>query len=142
MRFKPATEDGTATGKPVLMTQEALDELKSDSTFNCQQLLDPTPSSEQRLNPDFLQKVLQHEIPRKAVRFMLIDQAGDADSNKGRNTDPWAMGIFAVEPVTDDIGQAKIFIEDLWVEVAGESEAIGRAVEMYIDSWDRFSNRG
>ena len=134
LRFKPATDDGTATGKPVLMTQEALDELKGDSSFNCQQLLDPTPATDRRLNPDFLQEVKEHEIPRRAVRFMLIDQAGDADSNKTRNTDASAMGVFAVEPISDDIGQAKIFIEDLWVEVAGESEAIARAVQMYIQA--------
>lgn len=134
LRFKPATVNGQADGKPVLMSQEALDELKGDSSFNCQQLLDPTPSSEQRLNPDFLQKILQHQVPVKAKRFMLIDQAGDADSNKGRNTDPWSMAVFAVEPIVDNIGQSKIFIEDLWVEVAGESEAIERAVKMYVDA--------
>ena len=109
LRFKPATEDGTATGKPVLMTQEALDELKGDSSFNCQQLLDPTPSSEQRLNPDFLQRIEPSEIPKNVHKFMLIDQAGDADSNKGRSTDAWAMGIFGVEPFTDEIGQVKDF---------------------------------
>jgi hypothetical protein len=134
LRFKPATEDGTATGKPVLMSQEALDELKGDSSFNCQQLLDPTPSSEQRLNPDFLQRIEPSLIPKNAHKFMLIDQAGDADSNKGRNTDAWAMGVFAVEPFTDEIGQSKIFIKDLWIEASGESEAIERAVRMYIEA--------
>jgi hypothetical protein len=65
---------------------------------------------------------------------MLIDQAGDADSNKSRNSDPWAMAIFGVEPFIDDLGQSKIFILDLWVEVAGESEAIEQAVRMYINA--------
>jgi hypothetical protein len=134
LRFKPATEDGTATGKPVLMSQDALDELKGDSSFNCQQLLDPTPSSEQRLNPDFLQRVEPGSIPQDVYKFMLIDQAGDADSNKSRNTDAWAMGIFGVEPFSDEIGQSKIFIKDLWIEVCGESEAIEGAVRMYVDA--------
>jgi len=134
LRFKPATEDGTANGKPVLMSQESLDELKLDSSFNCQQLLDPTPSSEQRLNPGFLQRVEPGSIPRNVYRFMLIDQAGDADSNKGRNTDAWAMGVFGVEPFSDEIGQSKIFLKDLWIEVCGESEAIERAVRMYTEA--------
>lgn len=134
LRFKPATEDGTATGKPVLMDSKAFDELKGDSSFNCQQLLDPTPSADQRLNPDFLQKIEPGSIPRDVYKFMLIDQAGDADSNKGRNTDPWAMAVFGVEPYSDEIGQSKIFIQDLWVEVCGESEAIERAVRMYVDA--------
>ena len=82
LRFKPATEDGTATGKPVLMSQEGLDELKGDTSFNCQQFLDPTPSADQRLNPDFLQKIEPGSIPKDVYKFMLIDQAGDAESNK------------------------------------------------------------
>ena len=134
LRFKPATEDGTATGKPVLMSQEGLDELKGDTSFNCQQLLDPTPSADQRLNPDFLQKIEPGSIPKDVYKFMLIDQAGDAESNKTRNTDAWAMAVFGVEPYSDEIGQSRIFIQDLWVEVCGESESIERAVRMYIDA--------
>jgi hypothetical protein len=134
LRFKPATEDGTAIGKPVLMSQEALDELKGDTSFNCQQLLDPTPSADQRLNPDFLQKIEPGSIPKDVYKFLLIDQAGDAESNKSRNTDAWAMCVFGVEPFSDEIGQSRIFIQDLWVEVCGESEAIERAVRMYVDA--------
>jgi hypothetical protein len=134
LRVKPATHDGTASGKPVLMSQEALDELKGDSSFNAQQLLDPTPSSEQRLNPDFLQRAEPGSIPKNVYRFMLIDQAGDATSNKTQNTDAWAMGIFGVEPFSDEIGQSKIFLKDLWIEVCGESEAIERAVRMYTEA--------
>jgi hypothetical protein len=134
LRFKPATDDGTANGKPVLMTQEALDELKGDTSFNAQQLLDPTPAADQRLNPDFLQKINRAELPGKLFKFMLIDQAGDAESNRGKKNDPWAMGVFAVEPFSDDLGQSNIYIQDLWVEVVGESEGIERAVKMYLDA--------
>lgn len=133
MRFKPATEDGTANGVPVLMTQEAIDELKGDSSFNCQQLLDPTPIADQRLDPYFLQKVDVPFIPRNLYKFMVIDQAGDAGSNLTRKTDAWAIGVFGVEPFMDNLGQSRVFILDLWVEVAGESEAIDRAVRMFID---------
>ncbi len=132
LRFKPATEDGTAIGKTVLMTQEGLDELKNDRSFNCQQLLDPTPLADQRLNPSFLQRIERQFIPKTVYRFMIIDQAGDDPTNKSRDGDSWAIGVFGVEPVSDEIGQSKVFIENLWVEPAGESEAIDQAVKMYI----------
>lgn len=134
LRFKPATIDGTAIGKPVLMTQEGIDELKGDSSFNCQQLLDPTPQADQRLNPDFLQKIERQFIPRTVYKFMIIDQAGDDPTNKSREGDSWAIAVFGVEPVADEIGQAKVFIEQLWIEPAGESEAIDQAVKMYISA--------
>jgi len=134
IRFKPATDDGTRDGKPVLMDQESLDELKTDSSFNCQQLLDPTPREEQKLNFEYLQAIEKEAIPKRVYRFMLIDQAGDAGSNKTKDGDAWAIGVLAVEPVSDDIGQAKVFLENLWVEIASESEAIDQAVRMFIDS--------
>lgn len=133
-RLKPATEDGTVNGKPVLMTQEALDAEKVRSSFNCQQLLDPTPSTEQRLNFQYMIKVSPTDIPRDVYNFMMIDQAGDAESNKSKNTDSWAIGVLGVEPYSDDIGQSKIFLKNLWVDVCGESEAIDKAVNMYIEA--------
>ena len=133
-RHKPATHDGTANGVPVLMTQESLDELKGDTSFNAQQLLNPTPDSEIALNPDFLREV-EHKLIPRGFKFMIIDQAGDEESSnsKYRKSDPWAMGIFRVEPKRDkEIGQCRVFIEDLWIETANESEAIDQAVRMYL----------
>ena len=133
VRFKPATHDGTATGVPVLISQKRLDDLKLTRTFQCQQLLDPSPRYEQDLNPDFLKRIERQFVPKNAYRFMLIDQAGDAETNKIRNGDAWAMGIFAVEPVIDSIGQSNVYIEDLMIEPMNESEAIESAVGMYIN---------
>ena len=132
VRFKPATEDGTATGRPVMISQKRLDDLRITKTFACQQLLDPTPQSEQSLNPDFLKMIERRFIPKRVYRFMLIDQAGDQDSNKRKDGDSWAMGVFAVEPVRDSLGQSNIFIENLWIEPSNESEAIEQGVRMYI----------
>jgi hypothetical protein len=133
LRFKPATDDGTANGVPVLMTQEGIDELKGDSSFNCQQLLDPTPLADQRLDPYFLQKIEHQFIPRNLYRFMVIDQAGDQGSNKTTKGDAWAVGVFGVEPFHDNIGQSRIFILDLWVDSAGESQAIDKIVRMFVE---------
>lgn len=133
-RFKPATHDGTANGKPVFISQGRLDDLKLTRTFNFQQLLDPTPDADRRLNPDFLVKVERSDIPRDLYRVMLIDQAGDLDSNITKDTDSWAIGVIGVEPVVDDVGQSKVFIEDLWISPASESEAIEQAVRMYLNA--------
>jgi hypothetical protein len=134
IRFKPATEDGTRDGVPVLMTQEELDVEKPKIGFNCQQLLDPTPHEEQKLNPDYLQPVEPSFIPSNVFRFMLIDQAGDAGSNKTKDGDAWAVGVLGVEPSVDDVGQSRVFLENLWVEAASESEAIDQIVRMYLDA--------
>ncbi len=133
LRLKPATEDGTANGIPVLQSQESLDKLKGDRSFPCQQLLDPTPRAEMKLHPEYLRRIEHEFIPKTVYKFMLIDQAGDAPSNKARAyADSWAIGIFDVEPFVDDVGQSNVYIEDLWVEVSGESEAIDQAVRMYL----------
>ena len=133
VRIKPATHDGTANGKPVLFSQAHLDELKGDRTFNFQQLCDPTPATEQKLMFEYLNPIEPKFIPRDLFRVVIVDQAGDADSNKGGDTDPWAVLVAGIEPVTDDLGQSRVFIENIWAEVAGESEAIDQIIRMYLD---------
>ncbi len=138
-RKKPATDNGERTGNPVMMKKEELMDLfasldRSDGTYaaDSQLLINPTPRGSERLNPEYLKKIDYQFIPKTVYRFMLIDQAGDADSNKTKDTDAWAVGVFAVEPFVDDIGQSNVYIEDLWVEVSGESEAIDQVVRMYL----------
>jgi len=132
-RFKPATDDGTSTGKPVMLSERRLDDLKGTRTFNCQQLLDPSPLSDMKLNPDLFLPIERRMIPKEVYRFMLIDQAGDLDSAlKKTGGDPWAVGVVAVEPFSDDIGQSRVFLEDLWIEPSSESEAIDQIVRMYL----------
>lgn len=103
LRLKPATDDGTATGKPVLISYKRLQELKLTKTFNFQQLLDPTPSADQKLNPNYLNPIERKFIPNNVYRFMIIDQAGDDPSNKTKDGDSWAIVVLGVEPVVDDI---------------------------------------
>lgn len=134
VRFKPATDDGTANGKPVYLSQKRLDDLKGTRTFNCQQLLDPSPALEQRLNPDYLNVVERRFIPRDVYRFMLVDQAGDRDSGLTDSGDSWAVGVIGVEPSADEVGQSRVFIEDLWISPANESEAIEQIVRMYLSA--------
>ncbi len=131
-RLKPATHDGTATGRPVLLSQKRLDDLKGDRTFNFQQLCNPTPDSDMKLRFAFMNRIEPQFIPRDLFRLLLVDQAGDDPSNKSSDGDSWAVAVVGVEPVTDAIGQSRVFIEDLWIQPAGESEAIEQIVRMYI----------
>ncbi len=138
LRFKPATANGKPQGEPVLQTREDLTAMMGEpgtpqyKTFMCQQMLDPTPEGDQALNPKFLNRIEPQFIPRDLFRLLLVDQAGDADSNKSSDGDSWAAAVVGVEPVTDAIGQSRVFIEDLWIQPAGESEAIEQIVRMYI----------
>jgi hypothetical protein len=132
LRYKPGSHDGTAMGKPVLVSQERWDQLKLTRTFNCQQLLDPSPIAEQRLNPDFMVLVEKANVPPGLCRVMLVDQAGDMTTNKGGAGDSWAVGVIGIDPSTDGIGQSDIYIEDLWITPSSESEAIDQIVRMYI----------
>lgn len=134
IRIKPATHDGTANGKPVLLSQARLDMLKGDRTFNFQQLCNPTPEADQSLHFEYLNRVEPRFIPRDLFRMVLVDQAGDLDSNKSKDTDAWAVAVIGVEPFADSIGQSRVFIEDLWISPAGESEAIEQIVKMYINA--------
>lgn len=133
-RCKPATADGTAKGRPVFLSQARLDNLKGDRTFNAQQLCNPTPDQDQKLIWKYMNRVEPQFIPKGLFRFMLIDQAGDLTSNITQDGDSWAIGVVGVEPVADDIGQARVFLEDLWIQPAGESEAIEQAVRMYLSA--------
>lgn len=132
-RYKPATDDGTINGSPVFLSQRRLDDLKGTMTFNCQQLLDPSPLEDMKLNPDLFLPIERMLIPKDVYRFMLVDQAGDLDSAKIKTgMDSWAVGVVAVEPFTDDIGQSRVFLEDVWITPASESEAIDQIVRMYL----------
>jgi hypothetical protein len=134
-RFKPGSDDGTATGVPVFVSQERWNDLRLTRTFNCQQLLDPSPLADMKLNPDFFLPIERRMIPKEVYRFMLVDQAGDLATAKVRSgaaLDSWAVGVVAVEPFTDDIGQSRVFLEDIWITPASESEAIDQIVRMYL----------
>ena len=136
-RLKPGSHDGTGAGRPVYVSQKRWDDLKLTRSFNCQQLCDPSPTTDQKLNPDFLLPIERRMIPKNVYRFMLVDQAGDLATAKiqsGPSLDSWAFGVVGVEPFTDDIGQSKVFIEDLMIAPMSESEAIDAIVRMYLNA--------
>ena len=133
LRIKPATHDGTASGDPVLLPRERLEELRAGDPyiFACQQLLDPTPQADRKLNSDFVIHVKKEQVPKHIFKFLLIDQAGD-NPKKDLTKDSWAILLVGVDPNLDDYGASDVYILDAVIEPMGETEAIDNVVKMYM----------
>lgn len=128
-RKKPATIDGEPNGMPVLLSQHRLDELKlNPRTFACQQLLDPTPKAEQKLNPEYLKIIKPIDLPRRLYRMMVIDPAG---FNEAKRNDCWAMLVIGVNPVQGEFGLSDVYLLDMIIEKMDSSTSQERIVHMY-----------
>ena len=128
-RIKAATVDATPNGKPVLLSQERLDKLKVSAHFNSQQLCDPTPSHDVKLDSSLLKEIEPEDIPDNLFKFMTIDPAGDNEN--GAVGDSWGIHIVGVEPQMDDLGASNVYILDSYVDVLGETEAVNLLGTMY-----------
>lgn len=131
LRFKPATHNGERDGKPVLISQKRLNKMKLTSTFDCQQLLDPSPQYSRAFRGEMLQDINPKDIPSDTYDMMLLDPAGDDEMNVATGDD-WAMGVVGVELVPDMLGQSRLFIRDLMIENLTEPEGHDQAVKMFI----------
>lgn len=131
LRLYPATKDGTANGKPVFLSEKNLNELRGDKTFNCQQLLDPSPGDYSPLDPLLIQEIEPEDIPKDCFKFIVVDQAGDLDTNVNSG-DCWAIGLFDVYPFANDTGASNVYIRELIAEPLGETEAIDMICKMYV----------
>lgn len=129
LRLKPATDNGLATGKPVLLSQKRLNDLKITRTFNQQQLCDPTPQGSRKLDSSMLIETPPEFIPQNLYKFMVIDPAGDSKDNKG---DSWAIMVIGVNPKPDEIGASDIYITDALIAPMPTTEAIEEAARMYL----------
>lgn len=125
LRLKPATDNGEASGKPVLLSAERFKKLKGTATFNCQQLLNPTPIGTRKLDSSMLQEIDREDIPSNLYRFMMVDPAGEGE-------DSWGMFVCGVEPVVDEIGASNVYILDCVIDNLQISHAIEMATKMYM----------
>jgi len=130
-RIVPATEDGRRDGRPIFLTQKQLDDKKMDSTFQAQQLCDPTPSSEIKLDGSYLKPIEPKLIPRTIHKFMVLDQAGGDETDR-QSKDLWSYGVLGIEPVLDDIGQSNVYLLDVEADQMSHSEGIEGVVRMYL----------
>lgn len=132
-RIKPATDNGEPNGVPVLFSPERFSEVRAGDpyVFACQYLCNPTPLSDQKLNPNFLIDVEPSKIPKNLFRFMTIDPAG-LDKDKGKKSDAWAILTFGVVPHRDDAGASDIYIIDLFIDTLNEESAPLKIVDMYL----------
>lgn len=129
-RTKPATDDGTPSGKSVLLSEDHLDILKaSEYSFNCQQLLNPTPVGVRKFDSTLIRPIEARLIPKSIYKFMVIDPAGDDKDGKG---DAWAIELWGVEPRADDIGASNVYLLDALISPLRTTEAIEEIVRMYI----------
>lgn len=134
VRRYPATDDGSANGKPVLLTQAALDRLKRDRrSFASQQLLNPMPPSDRVLRWDLMVKVSKDQLPSNLWKFLLVDPAGTTESNKTKG-DKWAIALLGIDPYRDDYGASSVYILKLYIRRFSFAEAMSRIVETYIYS--------
>ena len=130
LRLKPATDNGLANGDPVLFSEKYLNKKKLDKTFNCQQLLDPTPTGSRKFEPDDLKDIDPKDIPKGLYKIVLVDPAGDGTKGKG---DAWAMINVGIKPAADDeLGLFELFINDAVIDRLGEDQGPIEAAKLYM----------
>lgn len=93
-RIKPATEDGTPDGKPVLWSQAYWDEKKlnsSDFVIACQYLQNPTAGTQSMFNKEWLRV---YELrPETLNIYIMVDPA----SSRKVGSDATAMAVLGVD---------------------------------------------
>ena len=97
-RIRRGTEDGTLTGKPVLLTQQQWDEKvrgMGPYVASCQLLLDPTSDSKQR----FLRPWLEHRFERETMNWKGMNRALLCDPASGKKScDRTSMAVIGFGP--------------------------------------------
>ena len=127
LRLKPATDNGLANGNPVLMSRKRIEDLMSYSTFNCQQLLNPTPDGGTKLSSEFLREIEPELIPKNLYNCMVIDPAGD----ETETSDEWGAWVVGVEPRADQIGASNIYITNGYLDTLKEVMAPDVLARLY-----------
>lgn len=130
----PGTEDGTPSGRPVLLSEKQMDDERTGDHFFSQILCDPTPQTDMKLNPSFLQEIEPNFIPKNLFKVLLVDPAGDADKVKSKNSDAWSIELIGIAPPKegDDWGINESYLLDAVIERLSEAEAVDVITRMYL----------
>ena len=95
-RIHPRTDDGTATGTPVLLSQAGWNKLKADSSESviaCQQLLNPLAGSQAMFQPPWFEDNRVDIRPQTLNIYILGDPAG----SRKKNSDNTAIAVVGVD---------------------------------------------
>lgn len=93
-RIYPATEDGTATGRPVFLSPEVLTEKRRDQgpyTFSAQMLQNPTADKAQGFREEWLRWYTPGKLP--ACNFYLLCDPAGAKKKDSDYTVMWVVGL-------------------------------------------------
>ena len=96
VREYPGTEDGSVTGKPVLLTDEELRQKRRDMgpyIFSCQILQNPIADDKQSFNEEWLRYYRATDWQKQNL-YLLCDPA----SSKKKTSDYTAMGVIGIGP--------------------------------------------
>lgn len=94
-RIYPATDDGTPTGKPVLISQKRWNEkVKTQrSTLNAQMLQNPIAGTDQTFKPEWFEARWDVRPPVMNV-YIMVDPSG----GRKHNSDRTAMAVVGITP--------------------------------------------
>lgn len=132
VRVRPATDDGTESGTPVLFSREKLDQEKLEADFNAQYLLDPTPRASRKLLYEKIIHLPLSKIPvNRLYKFLIIDPAG-SEANKKTIDDAWSFHVIGILPRMNDRGASAIYLLDSVVRKLDHATAMDEIVKMYL----------
>jgi hypothetical protein len=131
VRIKTGSDNGQKDGNPVYMDLKTWEKMKMSQFFNSQQLCDPTPSTDVKLDHTLLKPVEPQFIPRDIYKFMVIDQAGEDDKNQKKG-DLWSFGVVGIKPNINDIGASDVYLLDIDADQMTHAESIDGIVQMYL----------
>jgi len=141
--IKSATHDGTKSGRPVLFSPEYLQKCidKAGKHFDSQYLCNPSPVDDVLLDKSALKPISPEALRvghwKDRFKFMVIDQAGDKDTNLTKSKgDMWSIGVVSIVPASmgsdDDMGISDVCLEELICDQMTHSQAIDCIVRMYL----------
>lgn len=92
-RIYPATDDGTATGNPVLLTRERLAEIRNTqrSTFSAQMLLNPLAGTDATFQPQWMRPY--EVIPSVLNVYIMVDPS----KGRTRTSDRTAIAVIGLD---------------------------------------------
>lgn len=94
VRIYPATHDGTSHGRPVMLPQKRLDQLRRDQgeyVFSSQQLLNPVAEGNQGFKLEWIR--YYRELPGALNRYLLVDPANE----KKESSDYTVMAVIGID---------------------------------------------